>query len=146
MEVEIVIKKELQETKLVIYCNELTKEVQQLVDRLGTMQFKTVAGIQDENIFLLNPEDIDCFYSENQKVYAKVGQKAFWVKKKLYELEEMLTGTSFVRVSNSCIVNMDQVDRLDISYAGTIELILKTGEREFVSRRYVAKIKKYLGI
>ncbi|WP_416829018.1 LytTR family DNA-binding domain-containing protein [Ectobacillus polymachus] len=146
MEVEIVIKKELQETKLVIYCNELTKEVQQLVDRLGAMQCKTVAGIQDENIFLLNPEDIDCFYSENQKVYAKVGKKAFWVKKKLYELEEMLTGTSFVRVSNSCIVNMDQVDRLDISYAGTIELILKTGEREFVSRRYMSKIKKYLGI
>jgi DNA-binding LytR/AlgR family response regulator len=38
------------------------------------------------------------------------------------------------------------VKSLDLSIAGTITMKFDTGEKSFVSRRYVEKIKNYLGI
>ena len=58
----------------------------------------------------------------------------------------MFAGTAFVRASNSCIVNIEKIDNLELSYSGTIEINFKNGEKEFVSRRYVPRIKNYLGI
>ena len=63
-----------------------------------------------------------------------------------YELEEMFEGTPFIRISNSEIVNFKYVESLDMSMSGTISIKLKTGGNSFVSRRYVNKIKEYLGL
>ena len=46
---------------------------------------------------------------------------------RLYELEEALAGTKFVRVSNSEIVNLDRVAGLDLTLAGTIKMTLEGG-------------------
>lgn len=146
MKVEIVLKPDLKEPHIVIYADEITREIQQIADRLSSSQTKILTGTKEQKIFLLNPEEIYCFYSENQKVFAKTENGALCVRQKLYELEELFSGTSFVRVSNSCIVNIEKIKNLEISYTGTIDIIFKNGDKEFVSRRYVPKIKKYLGI
>lgn len=146
MKIEIILKPDLNEPHLVIYTGEVTKEIQQIADRLSNSQAKILTGTKDQRIFILNPEEIYCFYSENQKIFAKTENGALCVKQKLYELEESFSGTSFVRVSNSCIVNIDKIKNLEISYTGAIDIIFKNGDKEFVSRRYVPKIKKYLGI
>lgn len=146
LKVEIVIKPDLKEPLIVIYTDEVTKEIQQIADKLSNSQNKILTGIKDQKIFLIIPEETYSFYSESQKVFAKTDNGVLWIKQKLYELEEMFEGTSFVRVSNSCIVNIDKIKNLEISYSGTIEINFKNSEKEFVSRRYVPKIKKYLGI
>ncbi|KYH30611.1 putative HTH-type transcriptional regulator [Clostridium tepidiprofundi DSM 19306] len=146
MKVEIVVKPELKDTHIVIYTNEITNEIQGIVDSLSNSQNRILTGIKDKKIFLLEDEEIYCFYSENQKVYAKTTKGKLWIKQKLYELENIYDGTSFIRISKSCIVNIDKIKNLDISYVGTIEIVFKNGEREYVSRRYISKIKKYLGI
>ena len=58
----------------------------------------------------------------------------------------MLSGSSFVRISNSEIVNFGHVTSLDTSISGTISLRMTNGDKAYVSRRYVSKIKKYLGL
>lgn len=146
MKVEIILKPDLKEPHIVIYTGEVTKEIQQIADRLLNSQNRILTGTKEQRIFILNPEEIYCFYSENQKVFAKTENGALCVKQKLYELEELFSGTSFVRISNSCIVNVDKIKNLEMSYTGAIDIIFKNGDKEFVSRRYVPKIKKYLGI
>ena len=146
MKVEIIIKPELIEPEVDIYTPEITKEIQKLAERINSGQNRILTGTKDQKIFILNPEEIYSFYSENQKVFAKTEGGSVWVKLKLYELEEMLRGTSFVRVSNSSIVNIEKIKDLQLSYSGIIEINFKNEEKEFVSRRYVPKIKKYLGI
>lgn len=54
--------------------------------------------------------------------------------------------SSFVRISNSEIVNLRRVNNFDLSYAGTIRVSLNNGDTAFVSRRYIPKIKKVLGL
>jgi DNA-binding LytR/AlgR family response regulator len=146
VKIEIAIKPDLKESHVVVYTNEVTDEVQNIVDRLSNLQTKIITGTQDKKIYLIDYDEIYCFYSENQKIFAKTDKGNFCVKQRLYELEEMLTGSSFLRISNSCIVNMDKVKNLDISYSGSIDIVFKNESKEFASRRYISKIKKYLGI
>ena len=61
-------------------------------------------------------------------------------------LEERLDGRSFVRVSNSEIVNLKRVTALDLRLTGTIRMTLTGGVTVYVSRRYVKKIKEVLGL
>lgn len=146
MRIEIVIKQEIDEPYVIVYAKEITKDIQYMVDIIGNTYNKKFTGIKDQKIFMLNHDDIYCFYSENQKVYAKTDNGNLSVKQKLYQLEELLKGSSFIRVSNACIANVDKIKNIDISFSGTLALKFKNGDLEFVSRRYVSKIKEYLGI
>ena len=59
-------------------------------------------------------------------------------------MEERLDSGMFVRISNSEIVNIEQIEKLDMSHAGTIKMYLKNQDETYVSRRYVSKIKEVL--
>ena len=83
-------------------------------------------------------------YSENKKVYVRTKEERFEVRDRLYVLEDMLREKGFVRISNSEIVNISQIEKLDMSYAGTIKMYMKNGDETFVSRRYVSRIKEVL--
>ena len=84
------------------------------------------------------------FYAEDKGVFCQTGRGSFVVRQRLYELEQALAGTRFVRVSNSEIVNLDRVTALDLTLAGTIKMTLEGGTVCWVSRRYVRKIRQAL--
>lgn len=79
-------------------------------------------------------------------MFARSGNREYRLKNRLFELEEQLTGTTFVRISNSEIANFSKVASMDMGLSGTITLRFKNGETTYVSRRYVEKIKQYLGL
>ena len=86
------------------------------------------------------------FYSEDKGVFCQTDKGVYTVRQRLYELEEELEGTRFVRVSNSEIVNLDRVTALDLTLTGTIKMTLAGGTVCWVSRRYVKKIKQALDL
>lgn len=65
---------------------------------------------------------------------------------RLYELEKRLSSCQFVRISNSEIINLKKVSHFDLSFTGTICVKLSNNTTTYVSRRYVSKVKKILGI
>lgn len=83
----------------------------------------------------------------NIKIDANVEEPEalYQVRLRLYELEERLDNR-FVRISNSEIVNLKKVKSLDLSFVGTICMELSNGEVSYVSRRYVSRMKKILGL
>ena len=105
-----------------------------------------ITAISGDRIYLLDKKEIFRFYTEDQKTFVRCAQQTYRVKLRLYVLEEMLSGGSFVRISNSEIVNFSHVKNLDTSISGTISLRMTNGDKTYVSRRYVSKIKKYLGL
>ena len=56
-------------------------------------------------------------------------------------VEEKLDKTKFVRISNSEIVNLKKIKRLDTSVTGTIKMYLQSDIETYVSRRCISKIK-----
>ena len=84
--------------------------------------------------------------AEEGKVFAKTEYDLYQLRLRLYELEERLDDALFVRISNSEIVNLKKVKNLDLSFVGTICMELSNGDVSYVSRRYVSKIKRLLGL
>ena len=70
----------------------------------------------------------------------------FDLKERLYELEARLDRHTFVRISQSEIVNLTKVTALDLTLTGTIKMTLAGDTVCYVSRRYVKKIKEALGL
>ncbi|MEG0366555.1 MAG: LytTR family DNA-binding domain-containing protein, partial [Coprobacillus sp.] len=70
----------------------------------------------------------------------------YLLKLRLYELEQRLSQSKFVRISHSEIINLNEVINFDLSFTGTIQVKLSNNNMTYVSRRYVSRIKKILGI
>lgn len=143
---EVKIEPDLQESKIVIFTSEITEEIKDIINKINKTQGKVFKGIKDEKIYLVNPNEIYYFYAENQKVLAKIEKHSLQIKSKLYELEEQLEGTNFIRISNSAIANIDKIKNLEMSFNGTLCIRFMNGDIEYSSRRYVKKIKEYLGL
>lgn len=146
MQVEIKVDKLQNETKVIVVTNEVTDEVNQLVKMLSNDSPQIIAGFKDDCVEVLDESKIVRIFAESSKVYAEINNNQYEVKLRLYELENRLNKNTFVRISNSEIVNLKKVQSFDLSISGTICVKLLNGSVTYVSRRYVAKIKKSLGI
>ena len=98
------------------------------------------------SVTVLDEKDILRIYAANGKVYAVLPTGEYTLRLRLYEAEERLKPSRFVRISNSEIINLKKVRSFDLSFTGTICVILADGSKTYVSRRYVSKIKEVLGI
>ena len=146
MRVEIKIDETAKETKVIILTDAMTEEVQALMKRLTDQSPPMLAGFRGDSAALLQEDDILRIYASGGKVYAVTALGEYTLRLRLYELEERLSGGSFVRISHSEMVNLRKVRGFDLSFSGTISVQLADGSTTFVSRRYVSKIKQVLGL
>lgn len=121
----------------------LTEEVRALLRRLEGDAPTFTAWREGRPVPLLRREILR-FYGEDKGVRCQAEGGTYDVRERLYELEEQFAGTRFVRVSNSEMVNLDQVTALDLTLSGTIKMTLAADTVCYVSRRYVKKIKEAL--
>jgi len=138
------ISKEHKNIEVIINAPELTEEVNVIVNSIMGISnsIKQIIGTKDNKIYLLTINEIIYFYSEEKNNYCKTKSGIFKIKEKLYELEEKLSKGNYVRISNSCIINLKYVDSFDTSIIGTIEVMFKDGSKEYVSRRRVKDVMK----
>lgn len=146
MEIEVRIDSEQKTPRVVVLTDKMTDEVASLIKRLSDESPQMIAGFQDDTVSILEPLNIIRVYAAAGKVYAATAQGEYALKLRLYEAEERLDKNSFVRISNSEVINLKRVKAFDLSFAGTICVALTDGSVTYVSRRYVAKIKKALGL
>ena len=146
MKIEIKIDEGCAEPKIIVVTNKVTDEINEIVKRLSGEQSQVTAGFRDEQVIVLEPNQIVRIYASNGKVYAEAENGTDLLRLRLYEMEQRLANQSFVRISNSEIINLKKVRGFDLSFAGTICVSLLNGTVTYVSRRYVAKIKQLLGI
>lgn len=144
MEVEMKVEPGRKEPKVIILAGEDSRELQQLVQELSGLALSPIQVREGEQTRLLPQENFLRFYTDGKGVAAQTAEGVYTVGLRLYELEERLDRRRFVRISNSEIVNLDQVTALDLSLAGTIRMTLTGGIYAYVSRRYVKKIKETL--
>ena len=146
IEIEVKIDETYKNPKVVIYTDKIDDRVNQLVNKVKNESDNNLLGYKDDEAYILELKKIESIYTENKKVYARSENEIYQVKKRIFELEEMLSYYDFVRISNSEIVNFKKVSSIDFKLAGTILLNFKSKEKTYVSRRYVKKIKEYLDV
>ncbi len=146
MQIEIKIDENYREPKIIIMTDKMTDEVNDIVKKLSVEQPQLIAGFKDDSVQVLEPSSIYRVYAQSGKVFAETNKGNYLLRLRLYEAEERLEKLSFVRISNSDIINLKKVKSFDLSFAGTICITLSNGTVTYVSRRTVSKIKKLLGI
>ena len=146
MQVEIKIDPSQPEPKVIITAASMTEEVNRIVRRLSEEIPQVISGTRDGKLEVLEPEELIRIYAASGKVFAVTGKGEYTLRLQLYELEERLSPHQFVRISNSEIIHLKKVVNFNLSFAGTIYVKLSNGTVTYVSRRYVSKIKKILGI
>ena len=146
MQVEVRIDQSVTNPKVIIVTGGITEEVNALVQTLSESEPRMIAGFREDTVTILDEKDILRIYASNGKVYAVLPAGEYVIRLRLYEVEERLKPSRFVRISNSEIINLKKVRSFDLSFTGTICVTLADGSKTYVSRRYVTKIKEVLGI
>ncbi len=146
MQVEIKIDEKCTEPKIIIVTDRMTDEINELVKRISEQTPLFLVGFKNSEATILHPDNIIHIYAANQKVYAVTDGGNYTVRLRLYEIEERLYPLGFVRISGSEIINLKKVKGFDLGFSGTICVNFQNGSTAYVSRRYVAKIKRVLGI
>lgn len=146
MEIELIIDEKIEKEKVVIYAKKNTDNIANIINKISMEDKSKIIGFIDKEVFILQINDIWSFFIENNKVYAKTKDKVYNVKYRIYELEEYLTNTSFIRISSSEIINLKTIESLNLGTAGTVIFKFKDGSTTYASRRSINKIKSYLNL
>lgn len=146
MQIEIKIDEKCKEPKIIILTDKMTDKVNNIVKKLSDENLQVIAGFKEDSVEVIEPSSIYRIFAQSGKVFAETDQGNYTLRLRLYEVEERLDKLSFVRISNSDIINLKKVKNFDLSFAGTICITLSNGTVTYVSRRSVHKIKELLGI
>ncbi len=146
MQLEVKIDSSYIEPKVIILTASMTEDVNILLNKLSDHVPQIISGSKDSKIEVIEQADLIRIYTSAGKVFAVTHKGEYALRLRLYELEERLPTHQFVRISNSEIINLKKVDSFDMSFTATICVKLSNGTVTYVSRRYVSKLKKILGI
>ena len=129
MRVDMNISEDIKEPYAVIHTAELTPEIAELVREISQFQSDrpVLIGNLDERMVVIDPEKIVLIRVENEKVLEVLGK-------------------DFMQVSKSAAVNLKYLESVEPSFNGVMLLHMKNGEKEYISRKFVPQLKKYLGL
>ncbi len=120
--------------------NPLVCEIERLI--MGTP--KELIGYRENEIVRLDISCVDCFFSENNKIFAFVDGERYSVRERLYVIEETV-GSAFIRINQSCIANVARIEKFESSFAGALTVVMRGGYRDYISRRQLKAVKERIG-
>lgn len=144
MKVRIEIDDKHTEPTITVQTNEWSDELEEIVSIIKGKKRQRIFGIESEQTVLLDPDAIEFVYAEKRKVFARIGSRHVEVRMKLYEIEEILAPYLFMRFSKSVIGNLNHIERFELSFNGNLCVYFHSGNKEYISRKYVAGIRNKL--
>lgn len=132
------------EEEVIIYARQesaLVKEIKRIANTAPT----ELIGYRDKTATPLDVDAVCCFTVQNGKVYAQTNDGIFDLKCRLYQVEEILP-RHFIKINQSCVANICQIERFDTAFSGTLRVIFKNNYIDYVSRRQLRNVKERMGL
>ncbi len=139
MELKIVIDENAQE-QVVVYTHKISQLVNDIEELVNSSKADLI-GFSDDEAVKLNINEIICFLTEDNKVFALTDSGKFKLKCRLYQLEENLN-CNFIKINQSCIANIKKISRFKATIGGALNVIFVNGYSDYVSRRNIKNIKE----
>ena len=143
MKIKVVIDKEKEE-EIIIYAHEKNELITSIENLVINSQMKLIGNVKGA-MYPLNIKDISVFYTKDNKVYANALGKPYLLNYRLYKIEENLND-SFVKINQGCIVNISQIKRFETTVGGFVQVVLKDGYKDYISRRELKNVKRRMGL
>ncbi len=143
MDYRLIIDKEKEES-LVLTVHERSELVEKIEDIINEKN-KFICGYKNDEIIRISPDEADCFFTDNNKIYVMIDAERFQLKLRLYQLEEMLN-ENFIKINRGCLVNVRKIKKFEMSFGGTISVVLTNGFKDYISRRELQNVKRRMGL
>lgn len=145
MKINIQIDDGIDECEVIIRTKEVNNEVAQIQRALSSLQQKGgIVFVKDETEYYFGVDKILFFETDQNKVFAHTATDAFEVKRKLYELEDLLP-SYFLRVSKSTILNTRKVYGLTKNLTASSKVDFAGSQKSvYVSRNFYKPLKEML--
>ena len=135
---------EKEEERVEIFAHKRSKLVEQIENLCENDEFQLYGYFEDEK-HILDINDIQRIFIENDKLIASVGNVHYKIKSRLYLIEEKL-GNNFIKINQSCLVNKHYIKCFKSSWKGSFLVELKNGEKDFISRRQTKIVLERMGL
>ena len=145
MKITINIDPSLKDTEIVVNCAALTPETETIISALRIMDSQMPVTKGDES-FILDIAKIVYIEAVDRKTFVYTESECYETKLRLYETEERLCGSGFLRISKSCLVQLRYIRSIKAELDRKLRLTLENGEQMIVSRQYAEDLKKRLGV
>lgn len=148
MRVECKIDSECNDPYVVFNINKITPTIMEIISLLEkeeTLSKKIIAS-RGEKTYFLEQDNIEIIRTEDKNIvcYDKFKNR-YILDKPLYELEKQI-GKSFTRISKSSIVNIGRISHVSASFNGTMEIVMKNGIEDYISRNFRKSFKERLDL
>jgi len=141
MKIKVQIDSVFQEEMLQIQAPSRTPKIQQVVEFVESLDDnQRLKGKKDGETYFIESNAIS---RENRQVLAETIQGEYHLGLRLYQVLEKLP-SYFIKISQSEIVNLKEIERFNITPNGLVEIHLKNKETTYSSRRYLKAIKEKL--
>jgi len=144
MKIKVFEKPEIKEIEVVINCQEKNEQVTQIKNALTYLN-KSITGKLNGKTYQLPPNKIYYFESIDNRVYAYTKVDVFQVALKLYQLEDILANTPYIRINKNTILNTRKIKTFHMSINGRMKATLVNQEKVVISRKYVPVLRHKLG-
>lgn len=132
---------EHKDVEITIKCGLIDEDLERLIAQIRLMSF-SITGRKDGRSHLLRLEDIYYFESIDNKTFGYGEQDVYECSPKLYELEQHLARSHFMRISKSCILNITKLSSVRALLNGKFEAQLANKEKLIINRHYVQALKE----
>jgi len=136
---------EHKEVEITIHCGLIDPALARLIEQIRLYSF-SVTGRKGSSSYIIRLEDIFYFESMDEKTFIYCDRDVFEGDLKLYQLEQQLAETDFVRISKSCILNIMKLESVCALMNGKMEAKLSNHEKVIISRHYVQTVKEKLNL
>ncbi len=133
-----------EEDSVIISVKCMTDSVMRAINMLKSPDSVTV--YIDDHALLLPVGNI--FYAESVdlKTFVYAEKSVYRSRLKLYELEDILNKSDFLRISKQVIVNIKKIKSVSPAGGGRLQTTLSNGEKVIISRQYVSALKGRFGL
>lgn len=123
---------------------DLSRGIVSYLEKYVVQDHAPIEAIRDNVTNQINQSDIMRLYLEDRKIIICTSEEKYQARSALRDLESILDGDCFVRISRSEIINLNYVASFDISIKGTTKVIFEDGSYSWVSRRMVRPVQQRL--
>lgn len=122
---------------------EQNSQVNRIVNKLKAEEQFLLGSENGRSYKVLIPE-IYYIESVDKHTFIYTKDMVFRSEKRLYQLEKELKKYDFVKVSRTCLMNLDELVHIATLPNSRLEAELTNGEKIVVSRTYIPEIRKMI--
>ena len=117
---------------------------ERLVKKIESMNVR-FKGKTEEASVSIDAADVYYLESVERKIFMYEKDQVYRYEGNLAELEADLSGTEFVRISRTCVMNAEHLREIRQIKNSHLEAVLDNDEKLIVSRKYLQDIKRLFG-